>query len=105
MIRKALPIAFLIVFNGSVLAQPAKPAQSPTPQTRPTTSFDLSEYGVKVQPDARLIIVMAALEAEVSIRPLRVERCRRSDASWKRIKRTSTPIYARASELFISATS
>jgi tetratricopeptide (TPR) repeat protein len=63
MIRKALPIAFLIVFSGSALAQPAKPAQSPTPQTRPTTSFDLSEYGVKVQPDARLIIVMAALEA------------------------------------------
>ena len=63
MIRKVLPIAFLIVFGGSALAQPAKPAQSPTPQTRPATAFDLTDYGVKVQPDARLIIVMAALDA------------------------------------------
>src|ERR1041384_7404199 len=63
MIRQALPIAFLIVFSGSALAQATKPAQSQAPQARPTTSFDLSEYGVKVQPDARLIIVMPALEA------------------------------------------
>lgn len=63
MIRRALPIAFLIVFGGAVFAQTAKPAQSPTPQPGPTTSFDLSAYGVKVQPDARLIIVMAALDA------------------------------------------
>ncbi len=59
MIKKALPIAFLIVFSGAVVGQPAQPSQSP----RATTPFDLNEFGVKVQPDARLIIVMAALDA------------------------------------------
>ena len=32
-------------------------------QQRPTTNFNLAEYGVEVQPDSRLIIMMAALEA------------------------------------------
>lgn len=45
----------------------AQPAASPRPaQTapaQPRQSFDLSEYGVKIQPDARLIVVMAALDA------------------------------------------
>ena len=60
--------AFLItvVFTSAVMiwAQaPARPTPSPVPQTRPSASFELSDYGVRVQPDARLIIVMAALEA------------------------------------------
>lgn len=41
-------------------------AQTPTPspgQTKPATAFDLAEYGVQLQPDSRLIIMMAALDA------------------------------------------
>src|SRR6185295_13190544 len=65
------------IFAATVQAQPAsKPTPSPnprppqtpspnptSPQTRPGAPFELSEYGVSLQPDARLIIVMAALEA------------------------------------------
>jgi tetratricopeptide (TPR) repeat protein len=40
-----------------------RPAQA-TPAAQPRqASFDLSEYGVKIQPDARLIVLMAALDA------------------------------------------
>jgi tetratricopeptide (TPR) repeat protein len=39
-----------------------RPNPSPT-QTRPGTVFELTDYGVQVQPDARLILVMAALDA------------------------------------------
>src|SRR6266853_5633013 len=70
MIRRACLALIILVFSGSVLAQPAKPpAPSPSkPQTSSTQSqtaapFELSEYGVSLQPDARLIIVMAALDA------------------------------------------
>jgi tetratricopeptide (TPR) repeat protein len=63
MIRKALPVALLIVFSGVAVAQPATPSPQPPAQTRPTTAFNLSDYGVAVQPDARLIVVMAALDA------------------------------------------
>jgi hypothetical protein len=44
----------------------AQPGPSPTParvQGRPAVAFELSEYGVNFQPEARLIIMMAALEA------------------------------------------
>lgn len=58
MIRRALLIAIVSVSAISAAAQPASLAQ-----TRPATAFDLAEYGVQLQPDARLIIVMAALEA------------------------------------------
>ena len=40
--------------------EPARPTQV---QQRPPASFNLSEYGVEVQPEPRLIIMMAALEA------------------------------------------
>ena len=70
MIRRACLALIILVFSGSVLAQPAKPpALSPSkPQTSSAQSqtaapFELSEYGVSLQPDARLIIVMAALDA------------------------------------------
>src|SRR6266436_328667 len=69
------PVCFLIlvlIFAGTALAQPAA-SPSPTPvssrpqraltQTQTAAPFELSEYGVTLQPDARLIIMMAALEA------------------------------------------
>jgi hypothetical protein len=50
-----------------IFAQTPKPSPTPTPTPRPTVQtnqnvFDLSEYGVQIQPDSRLIVVMAALE-------------------------------------------
>src|SRR5258706_2276104 len=70
MIRRACLALIILVFSGGVLAKPAKPpATSPskpqTPSARSQTAapFELSEYGVSLQPDARLIIVMAALDA------------------------------------------
>ena len=64
MIRKAFFLLILSIFAGAAQAQP-KAASSPTPQSAPTPGapFELAEYGVRLQPDARLIIVMAALEA------------------------------------------
>jgi tetratricopeptide (TPR) repeat protein len=67
MFRKTLPLIFLAVFASLTTAQTTapktnSPAQTAT-QTRPDTPFELSEYGVALQPDARLIIVMAALDA------------------------------------------
>jgi tetratricopeptide (TPR) repeat protein len=64
MIRKALVTLVLIGFAAAASAQ----TQSPSPRTQPTqtqtnTSFDLAEFGVSVQADTRLIVVMAALEA------------------------------------------
>jgi len=57
MIRKALLVTTLIACAGAASGQTA---QSNSPQN---TSFDLSEYGVGVQPEPRLVVVMAALEA------------------------------------------
>jgi hypothetical protein len=62
-----LIVAFvLLCCAGVVVAE----AQERTPQQRAAqpaqgaqSSFDLSEYGVKIQPDVRLIVVMAALDA------------------------------------------
>ena len=65
MIRNALLFTALFVSASFVGAQtPARPAPSPlTPQTRTSAPFELSDYGVQIQPDPRLIIVMAALDA------------------------------------------
>ena len=65
MIRNALLITALFVSAGFVRAQTtARPTPSPSmPQTRTSAPFELSEYGVQIQPDPRLIIVMAALDA------------------------------------------
>ncbi len=49
--------------NNSSTPAPNRPAQSVAPQTRPPAGFDLAEYGVSIQPDKRLIIMMAALDA------------------------------------------
>ena len=40
-----------------------EPARQSQVQRRPASSFDLSDYGVEIQPDPRLIIMMAALDA------------------------------------------
>jgi hypothetical protein len=69
--KKHLFIMALLTFaNGSAISQ-TKP--SPTPSPRPAqpaqaqqgrpTPFDPADYGVSFQPDTRLIIVMAALDA------------------------------------------
>jgi tetratricopeptide (TPR) repeat protein len=68
-----LIIAALLVFSGQIARaqttppppqrpaqpQPGQPAQQPSRQA----IFDLTEYGVQIKPDPRLIAVMAALEA------------------------------------------
>src|ERR1051325_11100078 len=64
MIRNVLLITVLLALAGTVWAQSSpRPTPSPNAQTRPATPFELTDYGVQVQPDARLIIVMAALDA------------------------------------------
>ena len=67
MIQKALTVALVVFAAGTAAAQPPpKPTPSPAApviQTRPNTPFDLSQYGVQLQPDARLIVMMAALDA------------------------------------------
>src|SRR6267378_3217079 len=69
MIRKAFFLLVTALVAGAAQAQ-LKTSPSPTPQSpqspqtpRPGAPFELSEYGVSLQPDARLIIVMAALDA------------------------------------------
>ena len=63
-------VALVIVLFGSgiALCQPSPGAtqnqtKPTTPQQRDQTPFEVSEYGVDIQADPRLIIVMAALEA------------------------------------------
>jgi hypothetical protein len=65
MIKKAIFVILISVIAGAAQAQPGPSprAQSPVAQTQTATAFDLSEYGVSLRPDARLIIVMAALDA------------------------------------------
>jgi hypothetical protein len=64
MILKLFLLIIVVVSAGTAYAQ--APAASPTPPPvipRATGTFDLREYGVSLQPDARLIIMMAALDA------------------------------------------
>src|SRR5258706_8149389 len=66
MIRRAPFVLIIFVLAGTALGQPAaSPASRATPlaQTQTATPFELSEYGVSLNPDARLIITMAALDA------------------------------------------
>jgi tetratricopeptide (TPR) repeat protein len=65
MIKKAILVILVSVIAGAAQAQPGPStrAQSSVAQTQTATAFDLSEYGVSLRPDARLIIVMAALDA------------------------------------------
>lgn len=73
MFRKACFAIVLFISAGAAAAQRPAPSPSPLPprapgsqapeQTRPAAAFELSEYGVTVSPDARLVILMAALDA------------------------------------------
>src|SRR6185503_152663 len=64
MSRNAFLITIVLISAGAACAQtPARPAPSPTTQTRSAAPFDLRDFGVHVQHDAPLIIVMAALAA------------------------------------------
>ena len=64
-------IIVLVTGVASAAQAQSNPAQTPTTeaarqsqvQQRPAAGFNLSEYGVELQPDPRLIIMMAALEA------------------------------------------
>src|SRR5947208_13268856 len=60
MLRTLILILVLLICAGVVSAQPSA---RPTPTPSAATPFQLTDYGVQVQPDARLIIVMAALDA------------------------------------------
>lgn len=66
MIRSYCLVIILATTAGAAHAQ-TKPSQSASPptsaQSRQNAPFDLADYGVSFQPDARLIIVMAALDA------------------------------------------
>ena len=60
MLRTLILISVLLSCAGVVSTQPSA---RPTPTPSATTPFQLTDYGVQIQPDARLIIVMAALDA------------------------------------------
>src|SRR5216110_3238739 len=60
MLRTLILILVLLICAGLVSAQPSA---RPTPTPSAATPFQLTDYGVQVQPDARLIVVMAALDA------------------------------------------
>ncbi len=59
MLRTSILISVLLTCAGLVSAQSARP--TPTPSA--ASPFQLNDYGVQIQPDARLIVVMAALDA------------------------------------------
>ena len=66
--RKLFPLLAVLVFAGGLRAQTTtSPKPSPAPaaktQTTQTEPFNLSDYGVSMKLDPRLIIVMAALDA------------------------------------------
>ena len=63
MFRNVLLVSFLLLSATVGLGQTTPRPTPPPPQTRPATVFEITDYGVQVQPDARLIIVMAALDA------------------------------------------
>jgi len=59
MLRTSILIFVLFICAGLASAQSARP--TPTPSA--ASPFQLNDYGVQIQPDARLIVVMAALDA------------------------------------------
>jgi hypothetical protein len=64
MIKKVLFVILISSVTASAqTVSPSPRAQAPLAQTQTATAFELSDYGVSLQPDARLIIVMAALDA------------------------------------------
>ncbi len=68
--NKLLVLAISILLSGGIANSQTKPAPpvperqgSPPAQRRPSTGFDLAEYGVDFHADPRLIVMMTALEA------------------------------------------
>jgi hypothetical protein len=75
--KRLYSIAAVLLLSLSVQAWAQNPTQTSTPAPRPATqqtarpqqpppgqvSIDLSEYGVQIRPEPRLILMMAALEA------------------------------------------
>ena len=61
--RKVLLFIIIAIFSTNAFAQNA--------------SFDLAEYGVKIEPDKRLMVVLASLEAAGPV----MERLERPDAA------------------------
>lgn len=62
--RKVLFLAFITVFAQGVSGQQPTPTPKPaTVRQTQSESFDLTQYGVKIEPDRRLIVVLASLEA------------------------------------------
>src|SRR5205809_1215818 len=60
MFRKLFLVPIMLI---GAIAVSAQPSARPSPTPSAAAPFQLSDYGVQVQPDPRLIIVMAALDA------------------------------------------
>ena len=60
--KKALVFFLLAVFAAPAAAQNPQPSQTAARQPV-QQSFDFTQYGVRIEPDRRLIVVMASLEA------------------------------------------
>lgn len=61
---KVFTFLLIFVFSSALWAQDGKPTPAPArPVVNDPLSFDLPAQGVKLEPDKRLIVVMAALEA------------------------------------------
>lgn len=58
--KKVLLLVLVLIFIGNVFSQTTPNNNPPVVQQK---AFDLAEYGVKIEPDKRLIVVMAALES------------------------------------------
>lgn len=60
-------VALTTLLCGGAIAQKNPSSPQPTPpaasQARPAAGIDLADYGVRIQPEPRLIVVMAALDA------------------------------------------
>jgi hypothetical protein len=52
-----------VIFLFACLTCGARAQNKPQPTPRAQTGFDLTESGVRIQPDARLVVIMAALDA------------------------------------------
>ncbi|HEV7644892.1 MAG TPA: hypothetical protein VGO50_13180 [Pyrinomonadaceae bacterium] len=61
---KVFVLTFVFVLASSICAQTAAPTPAQNkPVSKSTQVFDLSEQGIKIEPDKRLIVLMAALDA------------------------------------------